>query len=406
MPGRFKDYIALPKPNMYQSLHTTVIGPGASASRSRSARTRCTASPSRASPRTGSTRRSTAAASTEGRRALRLAAPADGVPEGPQGPGRVPRERQGRPLPDEVFVFTPKGDVRVFPRGSTPIDFAFAIHSRGRRALHRRARERRDRAAALQAAQRRHRRDPDARRTSSRARTGSTSCVTARARARIRSYPARRAARAQSLAARPRAARARDAQARPLVSASCSRTASSRRAAKELHGRQRRRAVRGSRLRQARARRRSSTRRCRPSTTQAQPTKALRAGAASRRRSARSPARTATTASVIGGIDDVLVRYAKCCNPLPGDADHRLHHARPRRHRAPPRLQARARARSRAPRRVSAGRATRKINAPVQLRVVTADRPGILATVVAPVQRERRQHQRGQLPRARSTAAR
>ena len=30
---------------------------------------------------------------------------------------------------DEVYVFTPKGEVRVFPRGSTPVDFAFAIHS-------------------------------------------------------------------------------------------------------------------------------------------------------------------------------------------------------------------------------------------------------------------------------------
>lgn len=149
IPGRFKDYIAMPKLNMYQSLHTTVVGPGGK--------------PVEIQIRTWEMHRRAEYGiaahwkykeNGEAGRALSTPDSSDKTREKEEENGEISEEDNLRWIqqladwtsetPDsneflgtlkedlssgEVYVFTPKGKVISLPAGSTPVDFAYAIHT-------------------------------------------------------------------------------------------------------------------------------------------------------------------------------------------------------------------------------------------------------------------------------------
>jgi GTP diphosphokinase / guanosine-3',5'-bis(diphosphate) 3'-diphosphatase len=130
IPGRFKDYIALPKPNMYQSLHTTVIGPGRQRIeiQIRTHEMHRVAEHGIAAHWKYKERTSGGIDPKDAEKFGWLRDLAE-YQRTLKDPVEFLESVKIDLFPDEVYVFTPKGDVRVLPRGSTPIDFAYAIHS-------------------------------------------------------------------------------------------------------------------------------------------------------------------------------------------------------------------------------------------------------------------------------------
>ncbi len=130
IPGRFRDYIALPKPNMYQSLHTALIGPGRQRIeiQIRTHEMHRVAEHGVAAHWKYKERSSGGVDPKDAERFGWLRELAD-YQKNLKDPAEFVESVKIDLFPDEVYVFTPKGDVRVLPRGATPIDFAYAIHS-------------------------------------------------------------------------------------------------------------------------------------------------------------------------------------------------------------------------------------------------------------------------------------
>jgi GTP pyrophosphokinase len=126
LPGRFKDFIAMPKANMYQALHTTVIGPEGK--------------PLEIQIRTAEMH-NLAEYGVAAHVAYKEGGSSDPKREkmtwlrqlvesqGEQDPAEFLESLKVDLFEDEVFVFTPKGEVKNLSAGSTPLDFAYAVHT-------------------------------------------------------------------------------------------------------------------------------------------------------------------------------------------------------------------------------------------------------------------------------------
>ncbi len=127
LPGRFKDFIAMPKRNMYQSLHTTVMDRGRPFEvQIRTEEMHRVAEDGIAAHWLYKEGLDAASEETQPLAWLRQLVESQGEVS---DPSEFLSSLKLNLYPDEVYVFTPDGDVKALPRGATPIDFAYMIHT-------------------------------------------------------------------------------------------------------------------------------------------------------------------------------------------------------------------------------------------------------------------------------------
>ncbi|MFH1122761.1 MAG: bifunctional (p)ppGpp synthetase/guanosine-3',5'-bis(diphosphate) 3'-pyrophosphohydrolase [Pseudomonadota bacterium] len=128
VPGRFKDYISLPKANMYQSLHTTVIGPLGQRMEVQIRTWEMNRVAEEGIAAHWKYKEGSAANKTDEKHFSWLTQLLEWQ-KNLEDPKEFMETVRMDLFPNEVYVFTPKGEVKELPKGATPIDFAYSIHS-------------------------------------------------------------------------------------------------------------------------------------------------------------------------------------------------------------------------------------------------------------------------------------
>ncbi len=125
VPGRFKDFISLPKSNMYQSLHTTIVGPGGDRVEFQ---IRTEEMDEIAEEGIAAHWRYKEKDSIDAKNTKFIAWLRDLVKDVSDSKEFL-EAFKGEVIPETVYVFTPKGDIKELQQGSTPVDFAYSVHT-------------------------------------------------------------------------------------------------------------------------------------------------------------------------------------------------------------------------------------------------------------------------------------